>query len=130
MPIRVELTADARDDLIGYRRNRRSGNFEAFLRKLVRLEEVGKAAGVPLGRDLGGWRKIVLGDRDWRILLVISPDDAVATVWVVANHADNECYRLAAKRLAAIGAGGKPEVASLAATLVSLLTPPRKQKDH
>ena len=48
MPVRVELIDDAVEDLARYAQ---TGNLLFFLKKLVRLEELGKDAGLPLGRD-------------------------------------------------------------------------------
>ena len=56
MPVRVELIDEA-EDLGKYAA---TGNLPLFLKKLLRLEEVGKDAGLPLGRGLTGWRKIVI----------------------------------------------------------------------
>ena len=57
MPIRVELIDEAIADLVRYAE---SGNLPLFLKKLLRLEEVGKDAGQSLGGNLTGWRKIVV----------------------------------------------------------------------
>jgi hypothetical protein len=62
MPVRVEFTADAANDLFRYIE---SGNLDLFLKKLIRLEEVREGAGLPLGRGLTGWRKIVVGKKEW-----------------------------------------------------------------
>jgi mRNA interferase RelE/StbE len=83
--IRVQFTPDARDDL---RRYAQTGNIRLFLQKLVRLEEVGKAAGHPLGRGLTGYYKIVVGDRDWRIIFTMNPGETVATMVVIGDRAD------------------------------------------
>ena len=54
MPIRVELIDDAVTDLAGLAE---SGLLPLFLKKLLRLEEEGNSAGLPLGRGLTNWRK-------------------------------------------------------------------------
>lgn len=77
MPIRVELMVEACEDLTRYAT---SGNLPLFLKKLLRLEEVDQDAGLPLGRGLTGWRKIVVGDRDWRIIVTTNAAETVATV--------------------------------------------------
>jgi mRNA interferase RelE/StbE len=117
MPVRVELSSDAVSDLGRYVT---SGNIALFLAKLVRLEEVGKDAGVPLGGGLVGWRKIVVGDRDWRIIFTMNPDETVATVWVIGDRADAECYEQAARRVAQLGKD-QPEAASLATVMLDLV---------
>ncbi len=116
MPVRVELIDAAVEDLARYAE---SGNLPLFLKKLIRLEEVGQAAGLPLGRGLTGWRKIVVGDRDWRILFTVDPAETVATVWVIGDRDDAACYDDAQRRLDALGKG-QPPAASLAAVMFQL----------
>ncbi len=88
MPVRVELIDDAVDDLVRYVA---SGNPPHFLKKLLRLEAVGKDAGVPLGGGLAGWRKIIVGDRDWRIIFTMNSEETTATIWVIGDRDDAEC---------------------------------------
>ena len=116
MPVRVELTRQAADDLARYAE---SGNLRAFLRKLLYLEEGGKDAGQPLGGTLSGWRKLVVGDRDWRIIFRMSSDETTATVWVIGDRADAECYAEAQRRIEQLGRG-RPEAESLAAVMLQL----------
>jgi len=71
MPVRVELIDEAIEDLMRYAE---TGNLPLFLKKLLHLEEAGKHAGLPLGRSLTGWRKIVVGDRNWRIIFTHGSD--------------------------------------------------------
>jgi mRNA interferase RelE/StbE len=117
MPIRVELIPEAVDDL---RRYVTSGNLPLFLAKLVRLEELGENAGVPLGGGLTGWRKIVVGDRDWRIVFTVNADHTVARVWVIGDRADAECYEQAALRVAE-HRKDQPAASSLAAVMFNLV---------
>src|SRR5712692_1178581 len=114
MPVRVELIDEAVGDLLRYTE---SGNLPLFLKKLLRLEEVGRDAGLPLGSGLTGWRKIVVGDRNWRIIFTTDPEDTVATVWVIGDRADSECYDLARKRVAA-HAKSDPQARTLAAAML------------
>ena len=116
MPVRVELIDEAVEDLVGYSA---SGNLPLFLKKLIRLEEVGKEAGLPLGRGLTGWRKIVVDDRNWRIIFTTDPDETVATVWVIGDRDDAECYNIARRRVEAAGKV-HPHVASIAAVMYQL----------
>lgn len=115
MPLRVELIDEAIEDLVRYAE---TNIFPRLLAKLVRLEEVGKDAGQPLGRGLTGWRKIIVGDRDWRIILT-NAGDTVATVWVIADRADDACYDEAQRRVNAL-AKGQPHAASLAAVMLQI----------
>lgn len=116
MPVRVELIDEAISDLARYAS---SGNLALFLKKLLRLEEVGEDAGLPLGRGLTGWRKIIVGDRDWRIVFTTNSDDTTATVWVIGDRSDAACYEEAGRRIAAYGTG-QPHVASLAAAILQV----------
>ena len=126
MAVRVEITRAAAEDLRSYLR---SGNVTSFAKKLLRLEEIGEDAGQPLRGNLTGWRKIVVGDRNWRILFAMSADKTVATVWVVGDRDDAECYRIAERRLAE-AASGSPTTASLATVMFDLAGLDRKRRDR
>jgi len=117
VPVRVELVEEAVGDLGRYAA---SGNLERFLAKLVRLEDTGKDAGLPLGAGLTTWRKIVVGDRNWRIIFQMNPEETVATIWVIGDRDDAASYQEAAERVRAMGAG-KPEAESLSAVMFRLL---------
>jgi mRNA interferase RelE/StbE len=116
MPVRVELTDEALEDLARYAT---TGNLPLFLKKLLRLEEVGQDAGLPLGRGLTGWRKIVVGDRNWRIIFTTDPGETVATIWVIGDRDDSACYEEALHRVEALGKN-RPEAVSLAAAMFQL----------
>ncbi len=116
MPVRVELIDEVVADLVRYAA---TGKPPLFLRKLIRLEEVGKDAGWPLGGGLTGWRKIVVGDRNWRIIFTTNPEETVATVWVIGDRDDAACYADAQRRVYARGQA-QPHAASLAAVMVQL----------
>jgi mRNA interferase RelE/StbE len=116
MPVRVELIDDAVDDLLRYAE---SGNLPLFLKKLLRLEDVGAEAGQPLGGGLTGWRKIVVGDRNWRIIFTTDVEETVATVWVIGDRDDSVCYAEAQRRVAALGKG-HPGAATLASVMFQL----------
>jgi mRNA interferase RelE/StbE len=124
MPVRVEFIREAMDDLTRYAP---SGNLPLFLKKLIRLEEIGKDAGLPLGGGLTNWRKIIVGNRDWRIIVTVDPGNTVATVWVIGDRADAACYAEAQHRVAAL-TGTQPEVASLAAAMFEISQTQRAAK--
>ena len=107
---------EAVEDLVRYTE---TGNLPLFLKKLIRLEEVGPEAGLPLGRGLTGWCKIVVGDRNWRITFTTDPRETVATVWVIGDRDDAECYEAAQRRVRALGRI-QPQAASLAAVMFQL----------
>lgn len=117
MPVRVELVADAVADLEGLVA---SGNLRLFLAKLLRLEEVGKDAGQPLGNQLTSLRKIVVGDRNWRIIFKVNSDDTLATVWVIGDRSDSACYQDAVQRLKEAG-DSRPDASGLTSVLLSVL---------
>ena len=116
MAIRVELIDDAVVDLVRYAT---SGNLALFLKQLIRLEAVGKDAGLPLGGNLAGYRKIVVGDRTWRIIFSTDAAETVATVLVISDRDDAACYEEAQRRLDAMGAH-RPETLSLAAPMLQI----------
>lgn len=126
MAVRVEITRSAAEDLRSYLR---SGNLNSFVKKLLRLEEAGEDAGQPLRGNLAGWRKIVVGDRNWRILFAMNADKTVATVWVAGDRDDAECYRIAERRLAE-SASNPPAAASLATVMFDLAGLDRKRRDR
>lgn len=96
---RVQLSSEAREDL---------RDLDGSARKLVakalkKLEEDPEQRGAPLGSGLATFRKLVVGDRDYRIIYRVEQDGTVVVVWVIAKRADNECYELAMSRLATMG---------------------------
>ena len=110
MPVRVELIDEAFGDL---KQAERTGYFHLFLGKLIHIEEHGKDAGFPLNRELIGWRKAVVGDRNWRIVFAVDPADTVATIAVIGDRDDSACFEEARRRIEAIG-NTKPQAVSLA----------------
>lgn len=122
MPYRVELVNDAFADL---QRVDKSGRIVDFLTKLVRIEEIGAQAGLPLGhkehrgQKLTGWRKTIVGDRDWRIIFQVDEGSRVATILVIGDRSDAECYAEATRRLKNFGerAGAR----SLSEAMLTLL---------
>jgi mRNA interferase RelE/StbE len=116
MAIRVELMEEPFEDLARYAT---TGNLPLFLKKLLRLEEVGRDAGLPLGRGLTGWRKIVVGDRSWRIIFATDPDETVATIWVIGDRDDAACHEETQRRVQALGKT-RADAVSLAAAMFQL----------
>src|SRR4051812_15808835 len=123
-PVRVELMPAAVDGLVRYAE---SGNLSIFLKRLVHLEEGGRDAGQPLGGALEGWRKIVVGDRNWRIIYRMSADGTVASVWLIADRADAACYEEAERRVQAHGRS-RPEARSLAAVMLAFTERERQRR--
>jgi mRNA interferase RelE/StbE len=78
------------------------------LTKMILLER-DPTAGEPLLGNLVGWRKLTVGNRDWRVVWRIGTDDSGATVidiaevWAVGARSDSEIYDEMKARLAAAG---------------------------
>lgn len=94
----IRFTAAAIDDL------RRVGPDAApkVLKKVLLLEE-NPEAGHPLGGDLTGFRKLVVGRNTWRIVYRVDDDKniCVCEVWAVGARSDAEVYAEATERVKA-----------------------------
>lgn len=103
----VLLTRQAKDDI----RDLDGSARKLVLKALRKLESDPDKRGAPLGSraagNLTGFRKLVVGDRAYRIVYRIE-GDRVVVVWVIGARADNECYELAIARLRAHT--GNPEL--------------------
>lgn len=90
------------------------------LKKVLLLEE-DPAAGYPLGGELVGYRKLIVGRNTWRIVYRITDDKSVeiCEVWAVGERADAEVYAEATVRIKEAGAG-RPEFVQLAAVIERL----------
>lgn len=92
----VRLLPEARDDIAGL-----DGSVRRLVfKKLMQLRTSPQQQGKPLGGELTGLRKLVVGDRQYRIVFEVEASGDVAVVWVIAGRADGECYELAKARLA------------------------------
>jgi mRNA interferase RelE/StbE len=89
------------------------------LKKMLLLEK-NPQAGAPLGGPLTGYRKLVVGNRDWRIVYreTADGDVEVCEIWAIGARADNEVYREAAARVATLPPG--PTAHALAQVLARL----------
>ena len=78
------------------------------LKKMLLLES-DPLAGEPLLGSLIGYRKLVVGNRDWRIVWRAIPDERgdltieIAEVWAVGARADSEVYSEMTERVASLG---------------------------
>src|SRR5580704_2915690 len=70
------------------------------LKKILLLLD-SPAAGYPLGGDLTGFRKLVVGRNTWRIVYRLIDDKAVeiCEIWAVGARADAEVYAEAIARV-------------------------------
>ncbi|MEN3534955.1 type II toxin-antitoxin system RelE/ParE family toxin [Microbispora sp. ZYX-F-249] len=105
----VVFTAPAVDDL------RRIGPDAApkVLKKILLLLD-NPEAGYPLGGELTGFRKLVVGRNTWRVVYRITDEKSIeiCEVWAVGERADGEVYAEATARVRAAGTG-RPEVVQL-----------------
>ncbi|PRX44237.1 mRNA interferase RelE/StbE [Prauserella shujinwangii] len=96
---RVQLTDDAREDL----RDLDGSARVVVLKALRKLEHEPEKRGEPLGSRPGGdlttFRKLVVGNRAFRIVYRVEADGTAVVVWVIGPRADAECYNLAVARL-------------------------------
>lgn len=122
MSVRVELIDDAIADLA---KLAESGKLKAFFKKLLEVEAKGSQAGEPLGRDLVGWRKVTVGNRDWRIVFQVDTAETVATICVIGDRDDGSCYEEAKKRADHVE---DSDTASLAESMMELLGSRRERK--
>jgi mRNA interferase RelE/StbE len=90
------------------------------LKKILLLEQ-NTEAGYPLGGELTGYRKLVVGRNTWRVAYRVTEAKAVeiCEVWAVGPRADAEIYAEAVTRVRA-AAESRPELASLADILQRL----------
>lgn len=90
----------------------------AVFAKMLLLER-SPGAGEPLLGALVGFRKIVVGDRDWRIVWRVTSDDThepvleIAEVWAAGARADSEIYDELKGRLAKLKASDQPQAKPL-----------------
>lgn len=104
----VRLTDDAVEDLRGlFRIDPQIVRWA--LKKMIQLER-DPNAGEPLLGGLIGFRKITVGDRDWRVVWRVVRDLAggfqieVAEVWAVGYRKDSQVYSEIRQRVADAGA--------------------------
>ena len=106
MRVEVRLTDPAINDLEALKKSNRNA-LRWALKKFLLLER-DPEAGPPLHKELQRWRKLTVGDRDWRIVWRVTFDDAgsvivdVAEVWAIGARSDDEVYKEMAARVAAL----------------------------
>lgn len=95
---KVEFTREAREDLESL-----DGSAKKIVAKGIRkLETNPELRGDPLGSKVTGnltnFRKLVVGNRTYRIVYEVLADDVLCVIWVIGARSDNECYELAVSR--------------------------------
>lgn len=114
---RVRLTDDAVADLRRLHRKDPQVVREVF-KKMLLLERA-VDAGEPLLGPLVGFRKLVVGDRHYRIVWRRTADESqrpvldIAEVWAAAVRADGEIYEEMARRVQQLKDTGGPETRPL-----------------
>lgn len=115
----VRLTDDAVEDLqILFKADPQIVRWA--LKKMIQMER-DPNAGDPLLGGLIGYRKITVGDRDWRVVWRVVQDEAgdfrveVAEVWAVGYRKDSEVYAEIKQRVA--DAGSSPKTKALTEVL-------------
>jgi mRNA interferase RelE/StbE len=89
------------------------------LRKILVLVEEPRA-GQPLGGELTGFRKLVVGRNTWRVVYrVVGDAVVVCEIWAVGRRADGEVYAEATAR-AREAAAGRPEISALPDVVAAL----------
>jgi mRNA interferase RelE/StbE len=118
-PPEVWLTTGAVEDL-----ERLDGAALVWALKKMLLLETSSEAGEPLMGNLIGFRKLLVSDRDWRIVWRPTTNDRggtvieVSEVWAVGARSDNDVYAEMSARLAA--APKTPSLKSLSAVVEAL----------
>ena len=106
--VRVQFTDIAFEDLLVIARKKDPQVVRAGLKKCLLLER-DPEAGEPLKGGLIGYRKLVVGDRDWRIIWRVTHDDTgaiivdVAEVWAVGARSDADVYDEMTQRVTVLG---------------------------
>lgn len=105
------------------------GSAQRLVLGKMRVLAVNPEAGRPLGHtttgNLTGFRKLVVGDRHYRIVYRVEDDGNVCVVWVIGPREDARCYETTLERLRQLG--DNPKAVHLADALESLRPRTRRQ---
>src|SRR5450759_2152396 len=95
---KVVLTDDALGDLRGLDGSAR----KLVIKELGKLRDSPELRGAPLGSrrtgNLTGFRKVVVGDRQYRIVYRVEDDGTICVVWVIGSRVGEEFYRVGVAR--------------------------------
>lgn len=114
----VRLTEDAVSDL--YRLQRKEPRVVRAVFKKMLLLERSPLAGQPLLGALVGFRKLVVGNRHYRIVWRVTHEDSgtrvleISEVWALGARSDAEVYEEMKARVATLRSEDRPELHSLA----------------
>jgi mRNA interferase RelE/StbE len=105
----LRFTDAAIDDLVALQKKNRPA-LKWAMKKFLLIER-NPEAGAPLGGGLHGYRKLTVGDRDWRIVWRVTFDDTgqlivdIGEIWAVGARKDSEVYTEMRRRVAALPEG-------------------------
>ena len=126
----LRFTDAAVDDLVALQKKNRPALQWAMKRFL--LIERNPEAGAPLGGGLHGYRKLTVGDRDWRIVWRVTFDESgqvivdVGEIWAVGARKDSEVYDEMRRRVAALPKG--PQTKTFEEVLAMLETSLKRKR--
>lgn len=118
----VRLTEDAVSDL--HRLHKKDPQIVRAVFKKMLLLEKSPEAGEPLLGALVGFRKLVVGDRDWRIVWRTTEDASgrpildISEIWAVGARSDGEVYDELTSRVARMG--NNPNIRPLKDVIVQM----------
>lgn len=118
----VRLTEDAVSDL--HRLHMKDPQIVRAVFKKMLLLENSPEAGEPLLGALVGFRKLVVGDRDWRIVWRITEDASgmtildISEIWAVGARSDGEVYDELTSRVARMG--NSPKIRPLKDVIIQM----------
>lgn len=118
----VRLTEDAVSDL--HRLHKKDPQIVRAVLKKILLLEKSPEAGEPLLGALVGFRKLVVGDRDWRIVWRITEDACgmpildISEIWAVGARSDGEVYDELTSRVTRMG--NNPKIRPLKDVIIQM----------
>ena len=128
--IELRFTDAAILDLVVLQKKNRQA-LQWAMKKFILIER-DPDAGAPLGGGLHGFRKLTVGDRDWRIIWRVTYAESgdviidIAEIWAVGARKDAEVYAEMNRRVASLPRG--PTTRALEEVLVMLDTALKKKR--
>lgn len=116
----VELLPEAVEDFPGLDGSAKLIVLNALRKLRTSPDQRGQPLGSNLGGNLTGFRRAVVGNRTYRIVFRVAPDNTVCVVTVIAKRADDEVYRIA---LARLQMHENEEIRKMAVPLAEVLDP-------
>jgi mRNA interferase RelE/StbE len=126
----LRFTDAAIDDLVALQKKNRPA-LQWAMKKFLLIER-NPEAGAPLGGGLHGYRKLTVGDRDWRVVWRVTFDDSgrlivdVGEIWAVGARKESEVYDEMRQRVAALPKG--PQTKTFEEVLAMLETSLKRKR--